>query len=43
MKSEDRLAELFRRYSQAVQNETEEEALRVRKLIQLERERQDKK
>jgi hypothetical protein len=43
MKSEDGLADLFRRYSEAIKNGTENEALKIRKLIREERERIDRK
>jgi hypothetical protein len=43
MRSEDRMADLFRRYEAAIKNGTEDEALRIRKQIQTEREIQDRK
>jgi hypothetical protein len=39
MTTEDRLADLFRRYSEAVERGTENEALELRKRIREERER----
>ena len=42
MKAEDRLADLFRRYSEAIQSGTEIEALEIRKKIREERERLEK-
>jgi hypothetical protein len=43
MTTEDRLADLFRRYAEAVQAGTENEALKIRKLIREQRERIEKK
>jgi hypothetical protein len=43
MTQEDRLADLFRRYAEAVRNGTENEALKIRKQIREERERLEKK
>ena len=43
MKSEDGLADLFRRYSEAIKNGTENEALEIRKQIREQRERLEKK
>ena len=43
MKAEDRLAELFVRYEEAIKNGTQDQALDIRKLIQSEVERENKK
>jgi hypothetical protein len=43
MKAEDRLADLFRRYSEAIKTGTENQALEIRKQIRQERERLEKK
>jgi hypothetical protein len=43
MNTEGRIADLFRRYAEAVRNGTENEALAIRKEIREERERLDKK
>jgi hypothetical protein len=43
MTTEDRIADLFRRYAEAVRTGTENEALEIRKLIREERERIEKK
>lgn len=43
MRQEDRLADLFRRYAEAVRTGTESEALEIRKKIREERERIEKK
>ena len=43
MKAEDRLADLFRRYGEAIKNGTEDQALQIRKLIQAEIERENKR
>jgi hypothetical protein len=43
MKAEDRLAELFIRYEEAIKNATQDQALAIRKLIRAEVERENKK
>jgi hypothetical protein len=43
MRAQARLAELFIRYEEAIKNETQDQALAIRKLIRAEVERENKK